>query len=268
MRVLPLLQLGDLLVAVLHLEMLIAADEMIDLVPRDGGRRSEQLVQRRAPRDRVAVRQRLVVDGPEDLGQRQEVPREVGDVPADECQDPVARSLEPLPHQRLHDPGVPEGRSRPGLDLRDGHGQSVAERLVPPGLFDEGPREVLADPVIDVDAQDHGLRGSEVDRLTGRMAGEAGSRAAGAEDGQNARREQADGTGHGCLLAEGVPPGRASWPASSSVARLPGLVPGPWFCAPASWLVCLRRKEVFLPAPGARTVPFATVDTTVCRRYQ
>src|SRR5438132_10089228 len=82
-RLLRALERCDPLVAVLHGEVLLAAEQMIELVADDRSRRLEELVQAGPPRDDIAVRQRLIVDGPQVVGQ-QESPDDVAEVTADQ----------------------------------------------------------------------------------------------------------------------------------------------------------------------------------------
>jgi hypothetical protein len=71
---------GDVLVAATHAEVLITAEEVIELVPNDLAGGGDDLIEAGPTDDRIPVGECLVVHRPQDLGEQGHAPYDVAEV--------------------------------------------------------------------------------------------------------------------------------------------------------------------------------------------
>src|SRR5262249_49466999 len=94
----------DRLVAPGHVEVLGAAEQMVDLVTHDARRRHEDLIETDSLHDGVPVRARIVVHGAEHFGQSDQAPHDITEVAPDEREDTITLGMQRVSQQSVQDP--------------------------------------------------------------------------------------------------------------------------------------------------------------------
>src|SRR2546422_1355101 len=115
-------------------------------------------------------------------------------MPADEGQDAVASRRERLAEKPVDDAVHHEGGPPPPRDAGELDLESVQGRLVAPGLVDERSPPLLADPLIEVEAERYGIGRSEVELRASGGAVDADAGAAGEQHESETRSDHASHT--------------------------------------------------------------------------